>query len=165
MNEQQSILDEITPERRVALLAEALHAVAWELVQPETSDRGISEEDYRDALERAKVILPRLMPTVPQITIGHVGGNTVTGSPEQVLNHGHLKPGWAYQSMGLATAAESEGELAMLRAGLTVAREVIYKSLEVLSESLSLDHAVRAARILDTFDHGRYKVSPAEGDF
>jgi hypothetical protein len=30
----------------------------------------------------------------PRITIEHENGNTVTGTPEQVLNHGHLKPGW-----------------------------------------------------------------------
>lgn len=28
------------------------------------------------------------------ITIQHEGGNTITGTVEQVLNRGHLKPGW-----------------------------------------------------------------------
>lgn len=58
--------DEITPERRIELLGAALHAIAWQLVEDETdtSDRGVSEEHYRDALERAKTILPTLMPGV-----------------------------------------------------------------------------------------------------
>ena len=58
--------DEITPERRIELLGAALHAIAWQLVEEETdtSDRGVSEEHYRDALERAKTILPTLMPGV-----------------------------------------------------------------------------------------------------
>jgi hypothetical protein len=30
------------------------------------------------------------------ITIAHDGGNTVTGTLDQVLNHGHLKAGWKY---------------------------------------------------------------------
>lgn len=40
----------------------------------------------------------------PRITIEHVGGNTVSGTPEQVLNHGHLKPGWRYRG------SEPQGE-------------------------------------------------------
>lgn len=32
-----------------------------------------------------------------RITIEHEGGNTVTGTLEEVLNHGHLKPGWRYR--------------------------------------------------------------------
>ncbi len=58
--------EEITPERRIALLGAALHAIAWQLVEYETdtSDRGVSEEHYRDALERATAILPTLMPGV-----------------------------------------------------------------------------------------------------
>lgn len=31
-----------------------------------------------------------------RITIAHEGGNTVTGTLDEVLNHGHLKPGWKY---------------------------------------------------------------------
>ena len=30
------------------------------------------------------------------VTIIHEGGNTITGTLEDVLNHGHLKPGWKY---------------------------------------------------------------------
>ncbi|PRB14484.1 hypothetical protein [Microbacterium sp. MYb62] len=33
-----------------------------------------------------------------RITIEHEDGNTVTGTPEDVLNHGHLMPGWEYRS-------------------------------------------------------------------
>ena len=31
-----------------------------------------------------------------RITIAHEGGNTVTGTPDEVLNRGHLMPGWTY---------------------------------------------------------------------
>lgn len=44
-------------------------------------------------------------PSTPtRITIKHEGGNTVTGTPEDVLNHGHLKPGWRY------VGSEPQGE-------------------------------------------------------
>lgn len=47
-------------------------------------------------------------PSAPaKITIEHEGGNTVTGTPEQVLNHGHLMPGWKYRG------AESQAEPAV----------------------------------------------------
>ena len=32
----------------------------------------------------------------PRITIKHVGGNTISGPAEDVLNHGHLIEGWKY---------------------------------------------------------------------
>lgn len=31
-----------------------------------------------------------------RITIRHKNGNTITGTPEQVLNYGHLKDGWKW---------------------------------------------------------------------
>lgn len=34
-----------------------------------------------------------------RITIEHVGGNTITGTPEQVLNHGHLVEGWKFKEL------------------------------------------------------------------
>ena len=84
--------EEITPERRIALLGAALHAIAWQLVEYETdtSDRGVSEEHYRDALERATAMLPTLMPGVvaeePEWEYGWHTGSTVSliGRRDQV---------------------------------------------------------------------------------
>lgn len=55
--------EEITPERRETLVGAALSAIAWELVdyETDTSDRGVSEANYRNAVERAKTILPTLL--------------------------------------------------------------------------------------------------------
>jgi len=53
-----------------------------------------------------------------RITIEHEGGNTVTGTLDEVLNHGHLKPGWRYRR------AEPQGEASDARFG-SIVSEVI----------------------------------------
>jgi hypothetical protein len=59
--------------------------------------------DATDWLGRRVFEVPE--PSTPaRITIGHEGGNTVSGTPEDVLNHGHLKPGWRY------VGSEPQGE-------------------------------------------------------
>lgn len=58
--------EEITSARAGALLAAAVQGVAWALIEYETdtADRGVSEEHYRDAVQRAQNILPTLLPGV-----------------------------------------------------------------------------------------------------
>lgn len=67
--------------------------------------------NYREAERVIRAAIPHLRrrvspePAAPErITIQHTDGNSVTGTPEQVLNHGHLKPGWSYR------APEPQGE-------------------------------------------------------
>ena len=58
--------EDLTPAREGALLAAAVQGVAWALIEDETdtSDRGVSDEHYRDAVRRAQEILPTLLPSV-----------------------------------------------------------------------------------------------------
>ena len=66
MAEYTPTTEEITRERAGALLAAAVQGVAWALIEYETdtSDRGVSDEHYRDAVQRAQAILPTLLPPV-----------------------------------------------------------------------------------------------------
>lgn len=54
----------LTPTERGRLLAAAVQGVAWALIEYETdtSDRGVSEDHYLDAVRRAEAILSDLMP-------------------------------------------------------------------------------------------------------
>lgn len=56
-------MSEYTPEQQGRLLGSAVEGVAWALIEYETdtSDRGVSEEHYRDALKRARELLPTLV--------------------------------------------------------------------------------------------------------
>lgn len=55
----------LTPTERGRLLAAAVQGVAWALIEEETdtSDRGVSEDHYRDAVRRAEAIFPVLVPS------------------------------------------------------------------------------------------------------
>ena len=57
----------LTPEEQGRLLGAAVEGVAWALIDSETdtADRGVSEDHYRDAVKRAREILPRLVPNRP----------------------------------------------------------------------------------------------------
>lgn len=64
----------------------------------------LSDEQFTNLVRKlattaAAVVAETCTPT--RITIEHEGGNTVTGTLEQVLNHGHLKPGWKYRDADL----------------------------------------------------------------
>jgi len=54
----------LTPTEHGRLLAAAVQGVAWALIEYETdtSDRGVTEDHYRDAVRRAEAILPALVP-------------------------------------------------------------------------------------------------------
>ena len=60
MSESQ---DELTPARQGQLLDAAVEGMAWALIEDETDtvDRGVSPEHYRDAVQRAKALLPMLV--------------------------------------------------------------------------------------------------------
>lgn len=59
-----TMINALTPTERGRLLGAAVQGVAWALIESETdtSDRGVSDEHYRDAVRRAEQILPTLMP-------------------------------------------------------------------------------------------------------
>ena len=74
-------------------LAKQITALHWGVIR----DDALSG-DIADAGRASAALLRRFegRGAPARITIVHEGGNSVTGTLHEVLNHGHLKPGWRY---------------------------------------------------------------------
>lgn len=89
-------------------MAAGIHEPLRQAVLEEWADAVIAHLSAREAADDQKVYAQGYLdghnaaqeaPTCSaRITIRHEGGNTVSGTPEDVLNHGHLKPGWKFES-------------------------------------------------------------------
>lgn len=64
------------------------------------NDRAVGREEHdyfekeRDEMKAVRDAVIAALEAPTRITIAHDNGNTVTGTLDEVLNHGHLKPGW-----------------------------------------------------------------------
>jgi len=102
-----------TDDERGAIIAALLDELGWEWNEVPEEHVPSSRAILGDMADRVLAVSAGFRrseePSTPaRVTIAHEGGNTVTGTLDEVLNHGHLKPGWRY--VGTAQGEPSDAQ-------------------------------------------------------